>query len=105
MNLLTKQTRKKQTWSSRCGSVITNLTSIHEVWVPSLASLSGVKIWCCCELWCGSHTRLGSHVAVAPVQPLAWELAYAVDMALKREKKLQKTPQTHGYQKGKRVEG
>ena len=33
--------------------------------VPSLASLSGLRIWCCRELWCRSQMRLGSHMAVA----------------------------------------
>ena len=32
--------------------------------VPSLASISGVGLWRCCELWCGSRTYLESHVAV-----------------------------------------
>ena len=35
------------------------------LWVPSLASLSGLGAWCCCELWCGSQTWLRSGVAVA----------------------------------------
>ena len=33
--------------------------------VPSLASLSGLRIWRCRELWYRSQTQLGSHVAVA----------------------------------------
>ena len=33
--------------------------------VPPLASLSGLKIWHCCELWCSSQMWLGSCVAVA----------------------------------------
>ena len=24
-------------------------------WVRSLASLGGLRMWCCCELWCGSQ--------------------------------------------------
>ena len=32
--------------------------------VQSRASLSGLRIWCCRELWCRSQTWLGSHVAV-----------------------------------------
>ena len=28
--------------------------------VQSLASLSGLRIWHCCELWCGLQTWLGS---------------------------------------------
>ena len=35
--------------------------------VRSLASLSGLRIWCCHELWCGSQTWLGSCVAMAVV--------------------------------------
>ena len=34
-------------------------------WVGSLASLSGLKIQCCRELWCRWQTRLGSSLAVA----------------------------------------
>ena len=33
--------------------------------VRSLTSLSGLRIQHCHEPWCRSHTRLGSHVAVA----------------------------------------
>ena len=43
-----------------------NLISIHEV--QSLASPGGLRIRRCCELWCRSQIRLGSHVAVAVVQ-------------------------------------
>ena len=35
--------------------------------VGSLASPSELRIWHCCELWCRSETRLGSHVTVAVV--------------------------------------
>ena len=47
--------------------------------VPSLASLSGLRIQHCCELWCRP-------VAVAPIRPLAWEPPYAASTALKRQK-------------------
>ena len=36
------------------------------VW--SLVSLSGLRIWHCCELWCKLQMRLRSGVAVAVVQ-------------------------------------
>ena len=49
------------------------------LWVPFLASLSGTRIQCCCELWC----RLA---AVTLIGPLAWELPYAADAALKGKK-------------------
>ena len=57
-----------------------NLTRNHEVVgsIPSLAQW--VKIWCCHELWCRP-------AAVAPIQPLAWELSYAMGAALKKKKK------------------
>ena len=35
------------------------------MWVQSLASLSGLRIWHCHELWCRLQTWLGSRVAVA----------------------------------------
>ena len=35
--------------------------------VPSLASLSGLRIRHCCGLWCRLQTQLRSHVAVAVV--------------------------------------
>ena len=36
--------------------------------VRSLALLSGLRIWRCCELWCRSQTELGSCVAEAVAQ-------------------------------------
>ena len=42
-----------------------NPTSIPRICVPSLASLSGLRIRHCHELWCRSQTWLGSSVAVA----------------------------------------
>ena len=38
------------------------------MWVPSLASLSGLRIQHCHELWCRSKTWLRSHIAVAVAQ-------------------------------------
>ena len=63
--------------------------------VQSLASLSGLRIWRCHELWHRSQTRHGSHVAAAvvvvcrlaataPIQPLAWEPPHAMGAALKK---------------------
>ena len=53
--------QKKQGGSSLHGS------GFMRAQVRSLASLSGLRIWCCLVLWCRSQTRLGSHVAVAVV--------------------------------------
>ena len=36
--------------------------------VRSLASLSGLRVQCCCELWCRSKTWLRSGIAVAVVK-------------------------------------
>ena len=43
------------------------LTSIHEDMGLILASLSGLRIWHCHELWCKSKMWLESCVAVAVV--------------------------------------
>ena len=53
--------------------------------VESLASLSGLRIQCCCELWCRP-------AATAPNGPLGWEPPYATGVALKT--KQNKTKQT-----------
>ena len=65
------------------------------LWVRSLATLSGLRIWHCCELWCRS--RHGSDpallwlwcrlAAVAPIRSLAWKPPYAVGVALKSKTK------------------
>ena len=59
--------------------------------VRSLASLSGLRIQHCSELWYRLQMWLRSHVAVAEVQlqfdPLAWEPPCAAGVALKRQKK------------------
>ena len=68
--------------------------------VRSLALLSGLGIQHCCELWCRLQTRLGSRVALAtaPIQPLAWELAYA-EGAAKEIAKKDKTKQNKNNNK------
>ena len=62
--------------------------------VRSLASLSGLMIWCCCELWCRSQTHSYwallllwcRPAAVTLIGPLAWEPPCAEGAALKRTK-------------------
>ena len=46
-------------------AVETNLTRNHEVAGLTLASLSGLRIWRCRELWCRLHIWLRSGAAVA----------------------------------------
>ena len=58
-------------------------TSIHRMQVQSLASLSGLRIWRCGELWCRP-------AATAPIQSLVWELPYAAGAALKQQKTKEK---------------
>ena len=54
------------------------------IWVWSLALLSGSGIRCCHKLWCRLQTSSDpvwlwhSPAAVALIQPLAWELPYAI---------------------------
>ena len=58
-------------------------------------SLSGLGIWCCCELWCRSRHGLDPALlwlwcrpaAAAPIGLLAWELPYASSLALKSKKR------------------
>ena len=64
--------------SSLCGAAETNLTMRTQV--QSLALLSGLRILHCPELW-------RRPAAASPIGPLAWEPPYAVDVALKRQKK------------------
>ena len=54
--------------SSCCGLVETNLTSIHEEAGLILGlNLPGLRIWCCCVLWCRSKTWLGSGISMVVV--------------------------------------
>ena len=53
----------------------------RQVW--SLALLSRLRIWCCCELWYRS-------AATVPIGPLAWEPPYAAGVALKKTKRQKK---------------
>ena len=66
-----------------------------DVWF--LASISGLRICRCCELWCRSQIQLGSvwlwcrQAAVASIQPLPWAPPYATGVALKRGEKKKDT--------------
>ena len=58
------------------------------MWVWSLASLSGLRIQHCHELWCRSQTWLRlwcRPAAIAWIRSQAWELPHASDQALKKD--------------------
>ena len=62
--------------------------------VQPLASLSGLRIWCCHKLWCRSLLKLlvlpwlWHRPAAAPlIWPPAQELPYATGLAIKRKRK------------------
>ena len=79
-------------------------TSMHEHAILSLASLSGLRIRHCGELWCKSQTWLGSGLlwlwrgpgAAALIQPwpLTWARPHAIGEALKRPKKKNLMPES-----------
>ena len=79
----TSDLRMCSSGSSLCGSVEMNLTSNHEGTgsIPGLAQM--VKDLALLWLWCRP-------AATAPIQPLAWKLLYASNVALKRPKKKKK---------------
>ena len=66
------------------------------LWVLSLVLLNKLRIWHCLELQYRLQMLLHSNLALlwlwrrptagAPIQPLAWELPYAMGMALKSKK-------------------
>ena len=71
---------------------LTNLTSTVRTRVRSLAYLSGLRIWCCHELWCRLQMQLGSGVGPSYSSDLTPSLGtYAAGVALKKTKN--KTPQ------------
>ena len=57
------------------------------MWVPPLASLSALRIWLCSELWCRLLWLWLRPAAAALIRPLAWELPYAANEAVKKRKK------------------
>ena len=77
---------------------LTNPTSIMRMWVPSLASLGGLKS--SVAVSCGVGRRYSSYselvwlwcrpAAVALIGPLAWEPPYVTSAALKRQKEKKK---------------
>ena len=91
--------KRPQRWSSHCGSVETNLTSIHK----NTGSIPGLAQWVkgsSVAVSCGVGHRHGSDLALlwlwcrlaatAPIEPLAWAPPHASGAALKRQKKKKK---------------
>ena len=75
------------------------------MWVQSLASLGGLRIQRCRELWCRRQARLGSCVAVTvPIRSLAWEPPYAVGSGPRKGKKKKEKEKRKGEKKGKERE-
>ena len=70
-----------------------NLTSIHED-TGLMSSLSGLRIWRCCELWYRP-------AATALFQPLAWKPPYAGGAALRNKRDKNKDIQKQMYEWGK----
>ena len=93
-------------WLSRSR---THLASLR-MQVRSLALLSGLRIWPCqsCGVGCGRGLDPASlwlwcrPAAVAPAGPLAWELPYVTDAALKRktESNPERNKTDHGLEVG-----
>ena len=95
---------KEYFWGSCCGSVETNLTSIHKdtglipgltqkIKGSSIAVRYGISRRCGLDLtwlwlWCRP-------VATAPIQPLAWEPLYDTGAFLKKKKKKKKKKKNH----------
>ena len=58
--------KKKGGGNSLCGTEKMNLTSIHEDAGLDLGCC-GLRIQCCCELWCRPQMQLRSHIAVSVI--------------------------------------
>ena len=82
-----RQTNKK--WSSRCGSTVMNPTSTCE----DEGSIPGLAQWVKDLVWPWLWYRPAAAVLIAP---LAWQLAYGTDAALKRQKLKTKNPTDSG---------
>ena len=82
--LLKQVIRNRSTGAPVVAQWVRNPASIHE----DAGSVPGLTQWLricrCHKPWRRSWMQLGSHVAAASIQPLAWELPYAVGVALRR---------------------
>ena len=88
--ILTKEVEVPVVVQQKCIRLVT-----MRLWVPSLASLSWLRIWHCHEPWCRRHGLdpawpwLWCRLAVVD-RPLAREPPYAVGAVLKIKKKKKK---------------
>ena len=95
-----KLTANIMTWSSHCGTMETNPTSIHEdagliPGLPQRVKYPSIAVSCGVGHKCGSDSALlwlwHRPAAAAPIQPLAWELSYAAAVVVKIKKKKKKS--------------
>ena len=95
MSVYSWMVKKRWYRSSRCGSAVMNLTSIHE----DVGSIPGLSQWdkgSCIAMSCSICCRHGSDLALlwlwcrlgtgALIPPLAWEFPCAACVALKEKK-------------------
>ena len=95
-----RRSKRRNSWEQRTGVPVL----VHWKWirlgtmslqVRSLASLSGLRVRCCHELWCSRRPGLDPALlwlwcrpaAIAQIRPLAWEPPYATGAAVKRQRK------------------
>ena len=73
------------------------------MWVWSMASLSGLKLWCCHELWCRLKRQLGPHAAVAVAQAGSYSsdltLSLGTSICHRRSPKKKKKKKVNGFWK------
>ena len=76
------------------------------IWVQFLASLRGLRIWCCCELCCRLKTRLRSGIAVAVAQASSYtsDLTPSLGASICHGCGLIKTKQNKTKQKNESIE-
>ena len=96
--------------SSHGSSAVTNPTIFHEDVgsIPGLTQGSGLAVSCGVGCRCGSDSALlwlwRRPAAVAPIQPLAWELVFAVGWALEGKEEKEEKEEKEGRKEGRKKE-